>query len=136
MTSWVLNSYTVGLLRMLCVWLDHSSASIKAFLATPTYVLLYHSTSSHLINPHASNLPFLVEVVSKPTPPPPSPAPHIQGLSALMIGLCYQFVEYPIVFISLILHLTWSTDESGTEFNKGALYGIIMNRIGDKYPVD
>jgi hypothetical protein len=38
----VLIILTVGLLRMLCVWLDHSSPSVKAFLATPTYVVLFY----------------------------------------------------------------------------------------------
>lgn len=33
----------VGLLRLLCVWLDQSPASVKAFLSSPTYRNSEHS---------------------------------------------------------------------------------------------
>jgi len=83
----------VGLLKLLVTWLDESSPAVKVFLALP------------------QNLPFLVELVLAP---PDHHGVHVQGLAALLIGLCFQLNE----------------DDSSTQFSKSSLQSIILQRIG------
>ncbi|KAL6078488.1 Vesicle-mediated ER to Golgi transport protein [Balamuthia mandrillaris] len=88
--------YRVGLLRLLCTWLYESPASVKAFLSAP------------------KNLPFMMETVMQP------PASHnlqVQGLCAMIIGLCFQYDDD-------------ASSTSGSSFNRTALHNVITNRIG------
>lgn len=85
----------VGLLRLLCTWLDDCTQAVKAFMSNPT------------------NIPFLVEKIIQPTG-----NVHVQGLCALLFGLCLYFQE----------------EQTPTDLTRTSLYGLIVHRMGlDKY---
>jgi len=91
----------VGILRLLSTWMDNCVGAVRNFLSMP------------------NNLPFLVELINSP---PSSHEPkdsqiHIQGLAALLLGLCFYFLDD-------------SQTQSNEEFNKATLHSIIMQRIG------
>jgi hypothetical protein len=84
----------IGLLKVLTTWLDGCSAAVKAFLSSP------------------NNLPFIVEQVIAPVSNDDQGMVHVQGLCALLLGLCVQLNE-----------------EDG-EVDKSSIHGIISQRIG------
>ncbi|EGC39295.1 hypothetical protein DICPUDRAFT_147928 [Dictyostelium purpureum] len=92
----------IGLLKLLSVWLDQSPNSIQEFFKGP------------------QNLAFLVELILSPSTvstsstgnPSASLQPHIQGLAALILGICAQYMN----------------DETA-EQNRSNLSSIINHRI-------
>lgn len=65
----------IGLLRLLCTWLYQSPSAVSAFLSS------------------AMHLPLLVELVTKTAPRSDLAAGHVQGLAALLLGICLESAE-------------------------------------------
>ena len=80
----------VALLRLLVVWLDKCPPAVRIFKQSP------------------QNLPFMVELVTQTRP-----HRFIQGIAALVLGLCLEY-----------------TEDVGGEISRKALLDIISNRIG------
>lgn len=59
---------SIGIVRLLCLWMHQSGSVVSAFLKNP------------------ENLPFLVDIILQP-----EENPHLQGICALLLGFCFVF---------------------------------------------